>query len=70
VLSAKAATNGSQTPHAILAEDVDATDAEKPAVIYLSGEFDRDSLTFGEGHDADSVKPLLRTYNIYIKKSV
>nr|VFJ91539.1 MAG: Bacteriophage lambda head decoration protein D [Candidatus Kentron sp. H]VFJ92549.1 MAG: Bacteriophage lambda head decoration protein D [Candidatus Kentron sp. H]VFJ99407.1 MAG: Bacteriophage lambda head decoration protein D [Candidatus Kentron sp. H] len=62
--------NGSQDPHAILAEDVDATDADKSAVIYLSGEFDRDALTFGEGHDADSVKALFRTYNIHIKKSV
>ncbi|MFQ0992923.1 head decoration protein [Gilliamella apicola] len=36
-----------KTVYAILAEDIDATDAERVGVVYLSGEFNKRALVFG-----------------------
>lgn len=36
-----------KTVYAILAENVDATDANKIGVVYLSGEFNKNALVFG-----------------------
>lgn len=66
VLSDAAATDGSQTPRAILVEAVDATAADTEGMVYLSGTFDARSITFGDGHDADSVKDDLRGKGIWL----
>lgn len=68
-LSASAATDGSQIPRAILAEDVDASAADKPGAIYVAGQFNEHKLNFGAGHSADSVRDDLATSNIYLKKA-
>jgi hypothetical protein len=65
-LSLSAAGDGSQTPYAILAEDIDATAEDKEAVAYISGDFNADAITYGAGHTADSVKDGLRDVNIYL----
>lgn len=49
VLSAAAASDGSETPDAILAETVDASAEDKQAVVYFSGEFNENALTLGTG---------------------
>jgi len=55
VLSDASATDGSQKPAAILAEPIDTTSGETQAVVYHSGEFNSNALTYGAGHDASSV---------------
>lgn len=61
------ATDGSETPYAILQEDVDATDADKPAAIYLTGEFNEAALTFGGTDTADIHRVKLREMGIFLK---
>ncbi len=59
-LSASKATDGSQTPVAILAESIEAADNTQ-AVVYHGGEFNAKALTFGKGHSAESVWNSWRT---------
>jgi hypothetical protein len=68
ILSLSAAVDGSQTPVVILADDVDATGGDKRALVYRTGEFNEAALTFGTGHDADSVRAPLRDAGIHLKK--
>lgn len=70
VLSASAASDGSQTPVAILAEDADASAADKVTVAYLTGEFNGTALTLGAGHTLASVTPLLRDVGIFVKTNL
>ena len=70
VLSASASSDGSQTPVAILAEDTDASSADKTTVAYLTGEFNAAAMTFGAGHTADSVKAGLRDLGIFLKTNL
>ena len=70
VVSAAAAGDGSQTPKAILAEDVDATGGDKEGIVYVSGDFNATALTYGAGHTAASVKDGLRDANIYLHTPV
>lgn len=65
-LSLSAAVDGSQTPYAVLAEDIDATAEDKEAVAYISGDFNADAITYGAAHTAASVKDGLRDKNIYL----
>lgn len=55
VLSASAASDGSQTPLCILAEAADATAADVTVKAYFMGEFDAALCSFGAGHTAASV---------------
>jgi hypothetical protein len=64
--SAKA--DGSQTAHAVLAETVDATAADKVASVYLSGEFNEDALVFGGTDTKATHRSALRNLNIYLKQ--
>ncbi|MCA0404868.1 MAG: head decoration protein [Proteobacteria bacterium] len=61
VLSASAASDGSQVPIAIAAVAVDATAADTPGPVLLTGEYDASKLVFGAGHDAASVEASLRS---------
>lgn len=67
VLSVAAAEDGSQTPVAVLADDVNASAAADGAVVYEAGHFEGRHLTYGAGHTADSVRAGLRTLGIYIQ---
>lgn len=69
-LSLSAAGDGSNTPKAILAEDTDASGGDKDAVVYISGDFNQDAITYGTGHTAASVIDGLRDLNIYLHKPV
>lgn len=68
-VSLSAASDGSQTPNAVCAEDL-VLAADGDAVIYISGDFNQNAMTFGTGHTADSVREGLRDLNIYLHKPV
>lgn len=59
--------DGSRAPVAILAEDCDATGADKQAVVYLSGAFNQAAVTFGGTDTAATHRVALRNLNIYLK---
>jgi hypothetical protein len=66
VLSEADAEDGSETPRAILAEDVDATAADVQATVYLTGEFSTNAITLGDGHTVDSVYWALADVGIFL----
>lgn len=60
-LSLSAAGDGSNTPVAIAAQDVDATGGDKKIQVYLSGKFRPKKLTFGTAHtEASTFEALSR----------
>lgn len=61
----KAAVDGSAVPFAILADDMDATSADKSVVVYLAGSFNQALLTFKSGTVAADVKDLARGNGMY-----
>lgn len=68
-VSLAAASDGSQVPRAVCAEDlVLAADGE--AMVYISGDFNQNAMTFGTGHTADTTREGLRDLNIYLHKPV
>lgn len=69
-LSASASSDGSQTPRAILAEDVNATAGDRDAIVYISGDFNQNKVTLGAGHTVASVLEGLRDQNIYLHNPV
>ena len=68
-LSAAGASDGSETPDAILAEDVDASAEDKQAVVYFSGEFNETVLTLGNGHTLESIRAGLRSKSLFLRKN-
>ena len=66
-LSVAAATDGSQSPVAVLVHDTDATAGDTEALVYTRGDFNSAALTFGAGHTPATAQPLLR--GIYIHKT-
>ena len=69
-LSAAAATDGSETPIAILQTDVDASAGAIKAAVWFTGCFNEDAVQFGAGHDKATVKPGLRSRSIFLKPVV
>lgn len=67
VLSASAASDGSQVPRAILAEPTDASGGARTTVAYLTGEFNTAALTFGAGHTVANTRDGLRGLGIFLK---
>jgi hypothetical protein len=63
-LSAGNASDGSQTPDLILAEDVDSTSAAKAALAYSRGDFAASAITMGAGHTLASITDSLRAKGI------
>jgi len=66
VLSDAGASNGSEIPDLILAEDCDATDGAKEAMAYSRGDFNASAMVLGDGHTIDSIKEGLRVKGIII----
>ena len=62
-------TDGSQVPLCILAENVNAEKEDKQAVVYFTGEFNSDALTFDSSFTADAITEKLREKSIFIKKT-
>lgn len=69
-LSEAKAKDGSEQPSVILSNDVDSTEGEKQAVVYLSGQFNANAVSFGEGHSAESAFQPLRNLNIYLTNTI
>ena len=65
-----AATDGSNVPVGILCEDADASAADVTTLMYISGEFNSDAMTFGTGHTAANTRDALRDRNIFLKTPV
>lgn len=70
VLSLAAANDGSQVPDLILAEDVNATGADKPGLAYERGDFSSGALTLGTGHSIASIRDTLRGKGITLITSI
>jgi hypothetical protein len=64
--SAAAATDGSEVPDLILADDCDASAADATGVAYATGIFDDGAVIYGTGHTADSVREGLRKLGIHL----
>lgn len=67
-LSAYAASDGSQKPCAICAEDIDATAEDTPAVVFIAGNYLETSLIYGEGHTSATAWAALAENSIYIQE--
>ena len=65
-----AATDGSQTPAAILVDDVDCTAADALGGIYQMGEFNINAVILGTGTTAAAAKQALVGSNIYLKTPI
>lgn len=65
-LSLSAAVDGSQTPDAILAEDCDATAADKLTIAYFTGHFNDSRVTLGAAHTVASIREGLRAKGIHL----
>lgn len=61
---------GAENVYAILAEDVDATDADKKAPAYFTGEFNEAALTFGGTDDADDHRDAAKAIGIFFKTNI
>jgi hypothetical protein len=70
VLSLSASSDGSQVPAVILAEDTNATGADKVTIAYFGGVFDENAITYGTAHTAASTREALRDVGIKLQPSV
>ena len=71
VLSASAASDGSQVPDAILLEPADASSADAQAVVAIAGRgFNQAALILGAGHTLASIADALRDKNIYFESVI
>jgi len=66
ILSLSAASDGSQTPDLILAEDVDASGGDREAIAYEHATVVATALTLGTAHTIASIRAGLRAKGIYI----
>ena len=64
-----AAVAASGEVYAVLAEDVDTTEAAKDAAVYLTGEFNEKALKIAADGDVATVKASARKVGIFIKES-
>ena len=69
-IATSAASDGSQTPTAILAEDTDATAGDRNTVAYIEGTFNETALTLGAGLTIGPVRAALRSVGIYTDISI
>lgn len=68
--SVATATDGSQNPSAILADDADASGGDVLCGIYLTGEFNANSLIMDASWSVATLTPLLRPLQIHIRSTV
>jgi len=64
--SLAAAGDGSETPVAVLLEDIDASAGDQQAVVMKMGAVVQDKITFGTGHTFASVKDDLMARGLVI----
>jgi hypothetical protein len=62
------ATDGSQVPQGVLADDVDATSADALAGLYLTGEFNANSLIYDASFTTiGALQSAMRPYGLFVK---
>lgn len=66
ILSASAATDGSQVPAAILVDDINASAGDAAVLGYTRGDFLASGLTLGAGHTVASVRAMFKDIGIFI----
>lgn len=64
-LNSSDSSDGSEAVYAVLANDVDTTSGDVEAIVYLSGQFNEDTITFGANTTAASTKDAARLLNLY-----
>lgn len=69
-LSVATATDGSQVPKAILADDAIATVADVLAGVYLMAEINQNRITFDPSWTLATLKTALRPFGIFLRDSV
>ncbi|WP_017493544.1 head decoration protein [Rouxiella badensis] len=69
-LSVATATDGSQIPKAILADDADASVADVLAGVYLMAEINQNRITFDPSWTLATLKTALRPFGIFLRDSV
>ncbi|PSY65653.1 head decoration protein [Escherichia sp. 20412-1] len=69
-LSVPSATDGSETPVAILADLADATSGDVLAGVYVMGEFNANRVIFGEGWDISALTSALEKEKIFLRNPV
>lgn len=70
IKSVKTASDGSQTPTAILAMDTDASASPQTAGAYLLGEFNANAISFDASWTLSQLRTAMRPYGIFLKSSV
>jgi hypothetical protein len=70
VLSVKTATDGSQTPTAVLVTTTDASAAPQEAGAYLMGEFNANAITFDPSWTLPALQTAMRPYSLFLKTAV
>ena len=68
-LSKTAATDGTQVPTCILADDITDSEESVEQQVYLTGEFNSRELVLGTGHTLDSIDDALLNRSIFISHS-
>lgn len=67
ILSASAATDGSEAPSVILWEAVDATDGDVETEALICGDVRGEKLALGAGHTLASVRKALRSLSLFVR---
>lgn len=62
-------SSASDEVYAVLAEDVDTTEAAKEAAVYLTGEFNENALSVDSAVTVAEVKASARKVSIFIKQA-
>ena len=68
--SVKTASDGSQTPVAILADYADATNGPVSTGAYVMGEFNANAISYDSSWTPELLTTALRPYGIFLKGSV
>ncbi|MDE1901513.1 MAG: head decoration protein [Alphaproteobacteria bacterium] len=69
-MAVKTATDGSQIPCAILADDTDASGGDVIGPLYLTGEFNSNAITLDTSFTLAAATAALRAYSIFLKSAV
>lgn len=69
-LCVPSATDGSETPVAILSDPADATSGDVLAGVYVMGEFNANRVIFGEGWDISALTSALEKEKIFLRNPV
>ena len=70
VACVKTASDGSQTPKAILVDFVDASGGPATGGAYMTGEFNERAVSFDPSWNLPQVRDALRPYSIFLKASI